>query len=208
MAIVGSGSENAWQRECLIEVTDGTTHLALHALTETIEIDIGERDIDVINLVNLGQIPKHGNHGITTVTFEGYAKEVGTGGTGDQTATGFWDIFAEKPAKDTSEPQQVSIANTNTRFRIAILWTDETGETVADGAVANTQKAKRFVIAECFCVGHKDSFTDGILKTTLTFKGSAFDKTGSANIKMESIDGGGAGTFGALTTYVPGTTKW
>jgi hypothetical protein len=208
MAIIGSGSENAWQRECLIEVSDGTTHLALHGLTETVDIDIGERDLDVINLVNLGQIPKHGHHGLTTVTFEGYCKEAGTPATGAQTGLGFWDIFAQKPAMDTAEPQTNSVTVDATRFRVAIMWTDETGETLASAAVANSQSAKRFVLSDCYCTAHKDAFTDGILKTTLTFKGSAFNAAAAARMKIESIDGAGSGTFGALQTYVPGSTPW
>lgn len=207
MTIDGTSSQDAWQRECLIEISDGTTHVTLHALTETIDIDVGERDLDVVNLCNLGQIPKHGGQGITTVTFEGYAKEAGTAGTGDQTGTGFWDIFAEIPGKDTSEPQTVTLSTERNRMRVVILWTDETTATTADEALASGSKGIRFALADCFCTMIKYSFTDGILKTTLTFKGNAFDKSGAGNIKMESHDATGAGLT-ALSTYVPGTTKW
>jgi len=208
MAIDGTGSEDAWQRECLIEISDGTTHVKLEGLTETVDIDIGERELDIINLLNLGQIPKHGSQGISTVTFEGYCKEAGTGATGAQTATGFWDIFAQKPGMDTSEPQTNSITVDATRFRVAVMWTSEAGETLASGAVANTEKARRFVLSDCYCTAHKDAFTDGILKTTLTFKGTNFNAAAAARMKIESIDGGSVGTFSALTTYVPGTTPW
>lgn len=204
MAINGTGSWDAWQRECLIEVSDGTTWVSLAALTETVDIDLGERDLDVVNLLNLGQIPKFGGVGLTTVTFEGYALQAGTGtATGAQTGTGFWDLFANKPAMDTSDPLTNAMTNNATRFRVAVLWTAETGETLASGAISAAGLARRFIIADCFCTSCKDSFTDGILKTTLMFKGNAFDNAGSALIQWESEV---TGALAALATYVPGTT--
>lgn len=205
MTISGTGSWDAWQRECLIEVSDGTTHLALHGLTETVDIDLGERDLDVVNLLNLGQIPKFGGVGLSTVTFEGYALQAGTAGTGAQTGTGFWDIFAQAPNMGGTDPLNNAITNDTTRFRVAILWTNETAATVASEAITAANKARRFVMADCFCVSCKDSFTDGILKTTLSFKGNAFNKAASARIKWESEVTAG---LTILATYVPNTTPW
>ncbi len=206
MAILGvQGEYDAWQRECLIEVSDGTTHVQLAGLTETVDIDTGERELDVLNLLNLGQIPKHGGHGITTVTFEGYPLEVGTVGSGAQTGTGFWDIFAEIPGKDT-EPQQILITNEVNRMRVVILWTDETGETLASGALTSGALGARFILSDCYCTSHKTDFTDGIMKVTLMFKGTAFENSASARMKMESIDGSAG--LSALNTYVPGTTPF
>ena len=72
MAVNATGSEDAWQRQALIAVDDGTSTMTMEALTETIDLDIGERGFDMIALINLGQIPKHSPVGITTVTIEGY----------------------------------------------------------------------------------------------------------------------------------------
>lgn len=205
MTIDGSGSHDAWQRECLIEVTDGTTIMTLHGLTETVDIDIGEREVDVLNLVNLGQIMKFGSVGMSTITFEGYCLEAGSIAAG--AATGFWDFFASRPGIDAAEPQSISISNTATRFRVTVLWTDEVAATSASEEIASGSKCRRFVIAECACTGCKDSFTDGILKSTLTFKGAAFDNGGSAVIKMESKDGTGD-ALAALGAYTPGSVYW
>ena len=207
MTISATGDWDAWQRQCLIEISDGTTIMTLHAITETIDIDIGERDLDVINLLNLGQIAKHGaGVGITTITLEGYCLEAGSIAAG--AATGFWDFFAQKPAMDVAEPQTNSLTVDATRFRVTVLWTNETTASAASGEIAAAQKAKRFVIADCFCTGCKESFTDGILKTTLSFKGSAFNKSASARVKMESHDATGAVVLSALGNYTPGTTPW
>jgi len=207
IAVTNYGDYDAWQRHALITVEDGTTAVQIHALTETVDIDVGERDLDIINLLNLGQIPKHGSIGLTTVTFEGYCKEAGTTVAG--TATGYWDLFAEKPAKDASDPIAVSISNVLTRYRVSILWTNDGAATTASGAVTSgaTYFGMRFVIADCYCTAHKESFTDGVLKTTLTFKGVAFNASASARIKMESIDAT-ASALAALASYVPDTTPW
>ncbi len=212
MATTTFGDYDAWQRHALISIDDGTTAYNMHALTETIDIDQGERELDLLNLLNLGQIPKHGGHGLTTVTFEGYALEAGSisAGGASVAATGFWDIFAEIPRKDTSEPIQVSISNEVTRYRVAILWTNDGTATAGSSAVASssTNLGVRYVIADCYCTSHKLDFTDGILKTTLTFKGPAFNKAAEARIKMESIDTT-ASALSALSSYTPGaSTPW
>lgn len=203
MTINTTGSENAWQRQCLIEVTDGTSTMAMEAMTETVDIDTGERDLDNIGVLNLGQIPKHGIIGITTVTFEGYARQSGSPATG--TGTGFWDIFANKPVVDASQPLSIALSNTLTRYRVSILWTDDAAATTGGGATATSTNGRRFVIGDCFCVSCKEDYTDGILKETLSFKGIAFNTAGTSNIKMES---GLATVITALGTYVPGTTGY
>ncbi len=203
MAPETTGSEDAWQRECLIEIADGTSTMAVHALTETVDIDMGERDLDKIDLLNLGQIPKHGAVGITTLTFEGYPLQSGSAATG--AAAGFFDIFANKPVVDASQPLEVSLSAVLTRYRVSVLWTDDAASTTAGGATAASTAGMRFVIADCFCTSCKTDFTDGILKQTLVFKGVGLDKNKAANIKMESHNNGAIPTLGA---YTPSSGKW
>ena len=126
MTINATGNEDAWQRQCLIEVTSGSTKvIRLHGLTETVDIDQGDRPYDMIALLNLGQIPKHGPMEISTITFEGYALEAGT----DTTAggDGVADIFASDAIIDSAQPLDIDLSNTLTRYRVAVLWTDDTG---------------------------------------------------------------------------------
>jgi hypothetical protein len=213
MAITTYGDYDAWQKHAIITIDDGTYNVTLQALTETIDLDIGEREIDIINLLNLGQIAKFGAMGLTTLTFEGYALKAGTSDASGSAATGFWDIFAYKPTRylagttdtDLAEPQAIPVTNQITRLRIMILWTNDSGVTTATSAVTSGlgYKGKRFGIADCICTGHKESFTDGVLKTTLTFKGLAFSKNASARIMMES--GQDTNPLPAITgTYTPG----
>ena len=211
MTINATGNESAWQRQCLIEVTSAASKIMkMEALTETIDIDLGERDLDKIDLCNLGQIPKHGSMGITTVTIEGYPKQAGSAAAG--AATGFFDIFASNAVIDASQPLDIDMSNTLTRYRVAVLWTNDTAADDASDAIADTKESIRFVMAECFCVSCKSDFTDGVLKQILVFKGLAFDTTGATtggnNIKMESTDSSSHGGLSALGNYVAGTTKW
>ena len=291
MAVSNTGSFDAWERNALITVDDGTTAINMQAITETIDIDVGERDYDKIDLLNLGQIAKHGPMGICTVTFEGYPLYAGTPDTSGATrgtpksgiAQSYWEVFAQKGHMDTSDPIANTITNDTERYRVAILWTDDsiaTGTTSAasdatpsitgtattegdndgklltltsgtasggvymivsgtsasvytltvgdtpatdtgsatpsdtytitptgSGAVTTASaKGKRFVMADCTCVSCKTSFTDGILKQTLVFKGKAFDNSGNGCIKTESAQSGVQ--LPELGTYVAGTTKW
>ena len=207
MVIDTTGSEDAWQRQALIEVSDGTSVMLLHALTETINIEGGERGLDKIDLLNLGQIPKHGAGDVYTITFEGYPLAAGVATAG--AAGGFWEFFANKPVADASEPLDIDLTNTLTRYRVAILWTDDVTATAGGGATASSTAGLRFVIADCFAVGAPVDFTDKIVKTTLMFKGVGFDKTGAAtdgnNVKMESALNTAIPTLG---NYTPSSTKW
>jgi len=212
MAVTNYGSYDAWQRNALITVDDGTYHVDMQAIVETIDLDIGERELDIINLLNLGQIPKHGAIGLTTVTFEGYSKGAGTSGASGSAATGFFDIFAFRPTRyltggtdtDNAEAQEIPITNRIHRYRVAILFTNDGEATAGDSAVTSgtTYFGKRFVIADCFCTAYKEAFTDGILKSTLTFKGPAFSKSAAARIELQSVDAT-ATALSALGAYTP-----
>ena len=208
MAVTNYGDYDSWQRHALITVDDGSTAVNMHSITETIELDIGEREYDQINLLNLGQIAKHGPVGITTVTFEGYNLQAGTDGAG--TATSFWDLFADKPDMDSGDPLLNTITNTVTRYRIAILWTNDGTCTAGTTAVTSgaTYAGKRFMLADCTCVSCKDSFTDGVLKSTLVFKGTTFDSAAAGNVKIESVALATESALDAPSAYTAGTTKW
>ena len=148
MALNATGDEDAWQRQCLIGVMSGDSNVVrLHAMTETVDIDMGERELDKIDLLNLGQIPKHGAIGITTITFEGYPLEAATE-TSD-TGDGFFDMFASAPLISGQE-HDVDMSNTLSRYRVTICWTNDSDNTAAEDAIADTKKSLRFVMAECF----------------------------------------------------------
>lgn len=209
--IAGSGSEDAWQVRALITVEDDSTAVQLQALSEDIEVDIPEREYDKIDLLDDNQIPKHGGLGICTITINSYTLEAGTAAAG--TATGTWDIFADKPAMDASDPLTNVITNTRTRYRVSILLTNDGAATAGTTAVTSgtTYAGKRIMLADCICTkgGPSGSFSaNEPQKDTLVFKGVAIDKAGAGNIKIESIALATAAALAAPSSYVAGTTKW
>lgn len=145
--MVTTGSEDAWQRKAYISVENTTlVKLQYESLSETIDIDMGERDLDVVNLLNLGQIPKHGAVGICTITFEGYPLQAGTADTSGATrgtlsggiASGYFDAFASSQNVDSASELDIDMSNTLTRYRVAILWTDDADLTGTASAASNS----------------------------------------------------------------------
>lgn len=131
-----TGSEDAWQIRAAISVDDGTNHLVMQALTEEIEADLSERELDKIDLLDDNQIPKHGGLAVATITIKGYPLYAGTPNKG--VAEGYWDIFAQKPCVDTAQPLEAVITNVRTRYRVAILMTNESVETGTVTTIAET----------------------------------------------------------------------
>ncbi len=212
MAVIpGSGSEDAWQVRALITVEDDNTAVQIHALSEDVEIDIPEREYDKIDLLNDNQIPKHGGLGICTITINGYTLEAGTASAGS--ATGFWDIFADKPAMDASDPLTNTITNTRTRYRVSILLTNDGAATTGTSAVTSgsTFAGKRVMLADCICTkgGPTGTFSaNEPQKDMLVFKGVAIDKAGAGNVRIESIALATASALSAPASYAAGSTKW
>jgi hypothetical protein len=198
----GTGSEDAWQRELIVEITDGTSTMTYHNCAN-VNIEGGSRAKSKIELCNLGQIPRHEGTDPITITFEGYPRFAGTAAAG--AVDGIWEIYADSPVTDASQPLAISASNTLTKYRVTLLWTDDSSATSASGTTAASTNADRVVIAECFAMGCPIDFTDRIRKETLSFWGVVFDASASANLKRDS---GKATALTALTGYAPGTTKW
>jgi len=188
----------AWSETCLISITPytsaGTTDVEFAALTETVDSDLGDKDIDQIVNLTGGRLVKYLPQEITTITFEGYPVDIDFFG-----ATGISQAFQDIVGNwDTIEPLAVSATRNRGMFRIAILWTDDTTATSAAGATASGTNAYRIVFAHAYMTSMKPSFTDGILKFTFSFKCPAFNKNGIAQIREESGD---ATALPALNTY-------
>jgi hypothetical protein len=194
---------DAWMETCLVAISaQAGSDVQFASLTETIDIDQGDKDIEGIPLVNGGRVAKWNPEADTSVTLEVYPLQIGT--ASGTTGYGFWDLLHSGTA-DAAQPLQVAADHTRARYRLAILWTDESAETDAAEAIAEGSRAIRFVAADGHITSAKSSFTDGILKWTITFKVPAFDKSASANTKWESTDGSAA--LSALASYTS-STKW
>lgn len=178
-----ASQDNAWQEQALItiEKIDATLgQYEFSSLTETIDIDQGDKDIEGVPLVNGGRVVKYTPEGDTSVSLDMYV--TGVNGLA-ATPTGIANLFHGFAGETGS--------NTTVRdkFRVTILWTSDTTCTNASStATAASTSSQRFAIANAYVTSYKTSFTDGIQKVSATFKIAPFNKTGTANILEEQTD--------------------
>ena len=165
--MVNTGSEDAWQIRAAISVDDGTNHMVLQALTEEIEADLSERELDKIDLLDDNQIPKHGGLAVATITLKGYPLYAGSRIKGN--AEGYWDIFADKPTMDNAQPLTNTITNTRTRYRVSILMTNESVETGTVTTITNT-----VLTASAESWTNDDYIARMVVPTSGTKKGTAY----------------------------------
>lgn len=191
---------DTWSETAKISIAaQGGSDVRFEAITETIDIDIGNKDFDVIATLSGGRFVKFTPQEPTTITFEAYPVQAGT--SSGQVGYGFFDLLW---GADTSQPLQID-ANVLSRdkYRVAIMWTTDTSSTMyADGQVGSpANSALRVIASDGYFTSVKPSFTDGILKFTVTFKVPPVDKSGNDNIRIESIDGSATATLTALASY-------
>ena len=252
--------DDAWMEECLIGIAKiGGEEVQFRSLMETVDFDIGEKDITGIALVNGGRVTKWTPEGDSSITFEAYPLESGAGkgffdlmhaddilvtsttdgvntnklvdttvnfttlgiAAGDKIRNTTDDTEAFVTAVDSAtilsissdimvsgedyiiadSPYRVLNSRTRDKYRIVVLWTDKTA-TLASEAIANTFNALRIGYADGYITSVKTAFTDNIVKFTITYKVTAFSKSASSNVMMESCAaGGGADALPVIADY-------
>jgi len=177
--------DDAWMETCLIAISIAAgSDIQFAGVTETVDFDIGEKDIEGVPLVNGGRVTKFTPEGDSSITFEAYPLQAGTD-TGS-TGLGFYDLMH---SVDSSVPIRVTNDRDRDKYRVLVLWTNDPTPTTAQATTANTYSAFRIGMADGHFTSAKPSFTDGILKFTVTYKTAAFDKSGTGNVMMESCAG-------------------
>ncbi len=190
--------DDAWMEACLIAVSiQGGSDIQFAAETETVDFDIGEKDIEGVPLVNGGRVTKWTPEGDSSITFEAYPLQAGTD-TGT-TGLGFYDLMH---SVDSSVPIRIVNDRNRDKYRVLVLWTNDPTPTTAQATTANTFSALRIGMADGHFTSVKPSFTDGILKWTVIFKVAAFDKAAAGNVMVESCAGTEAGDIlPAIASY-------
>jgi len=201
----------AWEEVALVTISQfasgGDLTMQAAAMTET--IDIGEPDYPGESVNNLagGRIWKQSPQEDGEITLEIYPTNASSGD--GENNLGLFQQFVGG-TQDTTEPiasfttGYPGVQVSRNRFRVAIMWTDDAAQTSAEAATTTADAvALRFVAMGCRITSHKSAFTDGILKTTVTFKFPAMNKAGAVKMsKWESTnDGDGAQAIPALPDY-------
>jgi len=187
--MTAAATDDAWMETCLIAISiQAGSDIQFAGVTETVDFDIGEKDIEGIPLVNGGRVTKFTPEGDSSITFEAYPLQAGTD-TGT-TGLGFYDLMH---SVDSSVPIRVTNDRDRDKYRVLVLWTNDSTVTTAQETTTNTYSALRIGMADGHFTSVKPSFTDGILKFTVTFKVAAFDKSATGNVMMESCAGSAAG---------------
>lgn len=203
-----TNTRDTWSEVAKVAIAaQSGTDAHFDSITETIDIDIGDKDFDVISTIAGGRLVKFTPQEPTTITLEAYPVEAGTSATSAPlSGTGFFDLLN---SADTSQPILVSTDRVRNKYRLAVMWTTNTvSTTYAESQVVSpADSCLRVVASDGYFTSVKPSFTDGVLKFTVTFKVPPFDKSGTSNIKIESLDGSSTATLTALASY-SSTTKF
>ena len=206
-----NNSQEAWSEVALVAITpagDGIAQgqdLAFAALTETIDIDEGDKPVEQIpNLAGGRFIKKNPQEG-TTVTLEAYPTGIGAVTAAED--LGPSQLFHEVSGSwDTSGALQVETTRDRQMYRVILLWTDSTTAT-AEASVSASNNAYRWVGANGYMTSCKKSYTDGVLKFTFSFFFPPFDAAGTANIMEESIKTSDQTALAAITGYIGSTVR-
>lgn len=175
----------AWEEVALVSIMKkGGTKYEFAALTETVDISEGDYPGESVGVVSGGGIWKQTRQEDGEITLEIYPVSLGTAadntGLFQHFAGGTWDA-SEPMTTDITYPMS-GIFYPRDRFLVAIMWTNDTTQDSAidiDATGTSAKVALRFYAKECRITSHKSSFTDGILKTTVTFKFPSIAKAGA-----------------------------
>ena len=186
---------DTWSETAWVDIAaQAGSDVAFQTITETVDIDIGDKDFDVIATLKGGRLVKYTPQEPTTITLEAYPVEAGTdsGNTGE----GFFDLMN---TADASQPLSITVDRTRSKYRLVILWTDNTSVANASAIVGAAYNALRVVASDGYFTSVKPSFTDGVLKFTVTYKVPPFDKSGTGNVAIQSTDA--TASLTALASY-------
>lgn len=198
--MAADATNDAWMETCIIAIAvQGGNDIKFAGVTETMDFEFGEKDIEGIPLVNGGRMTKFVPEGDSQVTFEAYPLEAGTSATAaDSSGTGFFDMLHQK---DSTAPIRVLNSRLRSKYRCLFLWTNDAAAVTAYQTTAANKSALRIGMADGYFTSVKASFTDGVLKFTCVYKCAAYDKAGNSCVMVESCAGGAADVLPVIAAY-------
>lgn len=177
----------SWQEVALLSVSNGSAVKNFALITDSFDINNGEKGIEGKPTVAGGRIVMWTPEGDTEFTAK--IIPVGVGKTTDTTADGFWQDFHPQSTADDTFPQLASNTRLRTTVSLAIMWASTLPST-AFAATGTSVSAYRMILRNAYFTKFTKAFStsDG-LSADITVKCPAFTKSGDANITEESTDG-------------------
>jgi hypothetical protein len=170
-------------------------------IVEDISFGGGEKAIESIPLANGGRIVKRSPQSEHEITLKIYPTDIkSTSDLVQQFAFG----GTSTPAFDDTAPETVTMARGNGRFAVCVLWTEDATAVAADSTTVSGKTARRYWLREARITNYTPSWSDKIVSAEVTFKAPAFSYAGSATLRVESIENGGASGLSAVTSYTVG----
>lgn len=184
---------DTFSETCLVAIQKtGSNAVEFYSISETVKVEVGEKPVDFIAILNGGRLAKFSPQEPTTITLEAYPVEAGTdSGT---TGNGFFDLLG---TADASEPLSIPLDRVRTKVRCTILWCDDTTVTNATSAINIGQTGLRVVAKD----GYVTKVSPGQFtpsepnKWTVEMKFPPFDKDGTACVTIASSDGTATSTI-------------
>lgn len=193
-----STAPDMWKEVCLIGIIQSDnsgTEVAYAGLTEDITgIDIGDKDITGIPLLNGGRVVNFTPQGDCSVTM----KVVPV--TAKVDSSGIVQGFYPQSTLDSVQPILVDATRTRNTHRLIFLWAGTLPATA--GAHVSDTCSMRLQVVNAYMTGYKPSFDDKRLTAEITFKWAPFNKSAVANERWESDDGSGALAAAGTSTTV------
>jgi hypothetical protein len=202
----------SWTEVAYVTITaQSGTDVDFCSISESINIDEGERPVETNYTLCGGKIIRTMVQGDTTVTLKAYPTQAGTPGTAT-VGKGFHDMFYDSAVTDSVTTGQIEVNNTRgtrKKFRLSVLWTnDSSSNSALRQVVSPTYAALRWTGRNGYITKIAPSFeANGQLAFDVTFLFPSNQADGTCNIQVESISGEDAtATMTTLSSYTSDTS--
>ena len=192
----------SWQETALLTLVDGTTCHNFALITESFELNTGEKSIEGLATVSGGRIVKWTPEGDTEFTAK--IVPIATGFDDATSMEGFWVKFQPQSLAGggtvTGNPTSVFNRRFRKTYGVSILQTSGTYPSNATLANATGSDAQRLSMRNSYITSLKQAFgtSDG-LTGDVTIKCPAFNKTGNSNVQFETTAAGASAVLAVLS---------
>jgi len=175
---------DSWGKQFLLSVTKkGGSEIQLGSVVDPTSLEINLGDVPGESMVNAGggRIWKQDPEEDGEISFDMIGtveldSTTAAGGLFQAFVGGTWDT-TEPLESDTAWP--ASDDRTRDKFMVCVLQTNDTAALTAGGTTAASTDSKRFFAKACRLVSHKESWSDGTNKVSVTFKFAPYIKAGT-----------------------------